>query len=268
MESSTPAISFSYLAVEGCLVPQEESSTHRKNNEFPFLDILGYLKNTHKNPKFGKVREVPTREFPTKFRLVPQNTIALKAIEWNGNHCIGSYKRSSRGNHYSHGETRNSCWKKGTLESMGCRWRRSNFYEFPIFSQSVRLISLSVCKQDRRPVHQAASFPRLSSRVFQHDCVYPLPKISLERTVFLWLRKWDKTKNFVLNTFLQEWQVHLPWSSLSLLTLLRILVQWEGCCLFVGKSFNSPVLALSHRHQISPVLGFGERLPQVKWEDR
>ena len=32
-----------------------------------FLDILGYLKNTHKNPKFGKVRQVPTREFPTKF---------------------------------------------------------------------------------------------------------------------------------------------------------------------------------------------------------
>ena len=38
-----------------------------KNNGFPFLDILGYLKNNHKNPKFGKVRQVPTREFPTKF---------------------------------------------------------------------------------------------------------------------------------------------------------------------------------------------------------
>ena len=24
-----------------------------KNNGFPFVDILGYLKNTHKNPKFG-----------------------------------------------------------------------------------------------------------------------------------------------------------------------------------------------------------------------
>ena len=38
-----------------------------KNNGFPFLDILGYLKNTHKYPKFGKVRQVPTREFPTTF---------------------------------------------------------------------------------------------------------------------------------------------------------------------------------------------------------
>ena len=38
-----------------------------KNKGFPFLDILGYLKNTHKNPKFAKVRQVPTREFPTKF---------------------------------------------------------------------------------------------------------------------------------------------------------------------------------------------------------
>ena len=25
-----------------------------KNNRFPFVDILGYLKNTHKNPKFGR----------------------------------------------------------------------------------------------------------------------------------------------------------------------------------------------------------------------
>ena len=38
-----------------------------KIDGYPFLDILGYLKNTHKNPKFGKVRQVPTREFPTKF---------------------------------------------------------------------------------------------------------------------------------------------------------------------------------------------------------
>ena len=38
-----------------------------KNKGFPFLDILGYLKNTNKNPKFGKVRQVPTGEFPTKF---------------------------------------------------------------------------------------------------------------------------------------------------------------------------------------------------------
>ena len=38
-----------------------------KNNGFPFLDIFGYLKNTHKNPKFGKVRQLPTGEFPTKF---------------------------------------------------------------------------------------------------------------------------------------------------------------------------------------------------------
>ena len=38
-----------------------------KNNGFPILDIFGYLKNTHKNPKFGKVRQIPIREFPTKF---------------------------------------------------------------------------------------------------------------------------------------------------------------------------------------------------------
>ena len=38
-----------------------------KNNRFPMLDILGYLKNTPKNLKFGKVRQVPTRKFSTKF---------------------------------------------------------------------------------------------------------------------------------------------------------------------------------------------------------
>ena len=38
-----------------------------KNNRFPFLDILGYLKNTHKNPKFGRVRQVPIRELSWEF---------------------------------------------------------------------------------------------------------------------------------------------------------------------------------------------------------
>ena len=38
-----------------------------KNNRFPFLDTLGYLKNTHKNPKFGRVRQVPTRELGLEF---------------------------------------------------------------------------------------------------------------------------------------------------------------------------------------------------------
>ena len=33
-----------------------------KNNGFPFLDILGYLKYTHKNPTFGGVRQIPIRE--------------------------------------------------------------------------------------------------------------------------------------------------------------------------------------------------------------
>ena len=38
-----------------------------KNNGFPFLDILGYLKNTHKNPKFGSVGQVPIRELGWEF---------------------------------------------------------------------------------------------------------------------------------------------------------------------------------------------------------
>ena len=38
-----------------------------KNNGFPFLDILGYLKNTHKKPKFGRVRQVPFWELSWEF---------------------------------------------------------------------------------------------------------------------------------------------------------------------------------------------------------
>ena len=38
-----------------------------KNNRFPFLDMLGYLKNTHKNPKFGRARQVPIRELGWEF---------------------------------------------------------------------------------------------------------------------------------------------------------------------------------------------------------
>ena len=44
------------------------SPFHRKkNNRFPFLDILGCLKKTHKNPKFGRVRQVPIRELGWEF---------------------------------------------------------------------------------------------------------------------------------------------------------------------------------------------------------
>ena len=42
-------------------------SQEKITDNFPILDILGYLKNTHKNPKFGRVRQIPIREFPTKF---------------------------------------------------------------------------------------------------------------------------------------------------------------------------------------------------------
>ena len=47
-----------------CLCPANSTG---KNNGFPFLDILGYLKNTHKNPKFGRVRQVPIRELGWEF---------------------------------------------------------------------------------------------------------------------------------------------------------------------------------------------------------
>ena len=59
-------VSFARLAYKSN-VSDTQFYNNGKNNGFPFLDILGCLKNTHKNPKFGKERQVPTREFPTKF---------------------------------------------------------------------------------------------------------------------------------------------------------------------------------------------------------
>ena len=41
--------------------------SQEKITDSKIFGTLGYLKNTHKNPKFGKVRQVPTGEFPTKF---------------------------------------------------------------------------------------------------------------------------------------------------------------------------------------------------------
>ena len=48
-------------------IPEYVFQLTGKNNGFPFLDFLGYLKNTHKNPKFGRVRQVPVRELGWEF---------------------------------------------------------------------------------------------------------------------------------------------------------------------------------------------------------
>ena len=53
--------------VKFCFVSEGFVFNTEKNNGFPFLDILGYLKNTHKNTKFGKVRQVPIRELGWEF---------------------------------------------------------------------------------------------------------------------------------------------------------------------------------------------------------
>ena len=57
---------FNWIHVLFCLQVDGPINTG-KNNRFPFLDILRYLKNTHKNPKFGRVRYVPIRELGWKF---------------------------------------------------------------------------------------------------------------------------------------------------------------------------------------------------------
>ena len=56
-ESQTPGKGFKTLACHT-----------GKNNRFPFLDTFGYLKNIHKNPKFGRVRQVPIWELGWEFR--------------------------------------------------------------------------------------------------------------------------------------------------------------------------------------------------------
>ena len=45
-----------------------DAHLHRKTNRFPFLDILGYLKNTYKIPNLiGRVRQAPIRELGWEF---------------------------------------------------------------------------------------------------------------------------------------------------------------------------------------------------------
>ena len=43
------------------------SPTQGKITDSHFWIFLGYLKNTHKNPKFGRVRQVPNRELGWEF---------------------------------------------------------------------------------------------------------------------------------------------------------------------------------------------------------
>ena len=55
-----------YLSIRSALFFSSLKYTG-KNNGFPFLDSFGYLKNTHKNPKFGRVRQVPIWELGWEF---------------------------------------------------------------------------------------------------------------------------------------------------------------------------------------------------------
>ena len=69
MTRNTSAVA-GYTCVYLTIIPQARMGSESitgKNNGFPFLDILGHLKNTHKNPKFGRVRQVPTRELGWEF---------------------------------------------------------------------------------------------------------------------------------------------------------------------------------------------------------
>ena len=49
-----------YLSAD-IVCSKKRTTVTGKNNGFPFLDILGYLKNTHKSPTFGKVRQIPIK---------------------------------------------------------------------------------------------------------------------------------------------------------------------------------------------------------------
>ena len=65
--NTPPFIVFKLPIIHLVYPPKIFKTITGKNNRFPFLDILGYLKNTHKNPKFGRVRQVPTRELGWEF---------------------------------------------------------------------------------------------------------------------------------------------------------------------------------------------------------
>ena len=48
-------------------IRQTQITKMESQEKITILDILGYLKNTNKNPKFGRVRQVPTRELGWEF---------------------------------------------------------------------------------------------------------------------------------------------------------------------------------------------------------
>ena len=52
---------------EGECQPWEHAMEWKKNNRFPFFEILGNLKNSHQKPKFGRLRQVPIRELGWEF---------------------------------------------------------------------------------------------------------------------------------------------------------------------------------------------------------
>ena len=56
-----------HLKESDSLMLQKKNHFTGKNNGFPILDILGYLKNTQKNPKFGRVRQIPIWELGWEF---------------------------------------------------------------------------------------------------------------------------------------------------------------------------------------------------------
>ena len=67
------------------MLDNSQANSTGKNNRFPFLDILGYLKNTHKNPKFGRVRQVPIRELGWEFPGWDLSHFKYPKISKNGN---------------------------------------------------------------------------------------------------------------------------------------------------------------------------------------
>ena len=141
---------------------------------------------------------------------------------------------------------------------MGCRWRRSNFYAFLFFlSLSGWLVYLFA----NRIGYLCIRRPR--SRVFEHDGV-AFCQTSHQNAMYCFGSENEtKTKNFLLNTFLQEPFWHCCGVGWSCIWFNKKGVVYSWVSLLLVQFWP-----LSLRHQISFWrFGIGERLPQVKWED-
>ena len=125
-----------------------------KNNGFPFLDILGYLKNTHKNPKFGKVRQVPTYSLntliskngnPLFFPMLPLNSGNFsRDTSCDSIRPVKTFLHVNRGGSFSFGKIRSI--SVVTFQTLSCSYLCCSHGLIQCFHQALNYVAVTRLK--------------------------------------------------------------------------------------------------------------------------